>query len=536
MPSGVIKKTLTALAALALWVPAIPAQAAIVQHGVAATVAADYSAGAHAVIDTEPVGGPRPVTDNILPTISDISVTAHGRYFYRFERYFADNITKFDIAQPGVPLWQRSTLDPGDTVTGNPQTLVFESSLKAYLMRLNKTSAWIVNPSAATDAGFKLGELDMSAYDPGDGSVEMLSGVIAHGKLFVILQRLDAAWTPGEAYVAVFDTATDAEFDTGAGAGGLKGVKLPIKNPTSIYYLEEDGLIYISGVGQFDWSGVDPPDEYSGGIVTLDPDTYAVSMLLDDGDAADHPYGNISGLAVVSPSRLYFVGYAGWGDNTLYSFDPTARSLPRPVAGFEHTAIGPQPDQAVRDASAVPGLMNKNIVGMESGIYVDLNQMLWVCDATSAEVVILNTVDNTVDEAVGLTLSPYNVAFCTYDDAEPAVAQTSPASYGELDPAGVVAVTFDRAMDPATINQATFLVQDSSRSQVAGEITYDQAAHRATFTPAAALADGQVYAVTLTTGICDEFATALAEDYSFTFTARAASGGGGCFIGSLHGR
>ena len=376
------------IGALMILAPAGSTAYAADQTAVVATAASDYSSGAHSVISVDPVGGPRTAQNNLAPTISDITVVAHGDYFYRIEKYFADNVTKFDIDDPDTPIWQYTTLDdPGDP-TSNPNDMVFVSDQKAYIIRYGSTKAWVVNPSATDDAGFKIGELDLSAYDDGDGTPEMRSAVIADGKLFIIMQRMTQAawpntWTTNTAYVAVFDTATDTEIDTGKGSGAMLGIPMDITNLNSIQYLEDNDIIYVQGTGSYEL-------EFSGGIQSIDPVTYDIDMVLDDGDDIDHPYGNICGMAVVSETKGYFVGYAGWGDNTLYSFDPSQAS---PVG------------------SAVTGLGNKNIAGMESGAYTDDNDMLWVCNQTDHQVDIIDTDTDTIDESIDTVLNPLRVVF-----------------------------------------------------------------------------------------------------------------------------
>ena len=73
------------------------------------------------------------------------------------------------------------------------------------------------------------------------------------------------------------------------------------------------------------------------------------------------PYGIISAMLMVSPTKGYFVGYADWGDNTLYAFNPTTGAV----------------------SGAVPGFQNINISSMHGGTYLDKNDMMWVCDATN---------------------------------------------------------------------------------------------------------------------------------------------------------
>ncbi|MCK4820196.1 hypothetical protein KA005_30815, partial [bacterium] len=364
-----------------LFMAAGPVHANGSQTAVVATAAADYSSGAHSIISVDPVGGPRTAQNELFPTGSDITVSAYGKYFYRFERSGANNVTKFDINAPDTVIWQFST--EGVDTNSNPYGLVFVSSDKAYLLRYGSTKAWIVNPSATTEAGFKTGELDLTSYADGDGVPEMAGGVIVGNKLFIILQRLENWASTATPYVAVFDTTTDTEIDTGI-ANPILGIPLDIRDPLAIQYLAENNTIYVQGIGSYF------PVEYTGGIVSIDTDTYVTAMVLDDGDDTNHPYGQISGMAIVSAAKGYFVGYDGWGDNTLYSFDPATGDV----------------------GSSVAGLENKSIAGMESGVYPDDNDMLWICNQTDARVDILNITDDSIDESVSTNLNPLKVVFC----------------------------------------------------------------------------------------------------------------------------
>ncbi len=388
------KRTLHALRAaltLALACAGLPAGAA--QVAVVATVAADYTSAAHSLVTVDPVGGPRTARNNLLATgISDITVAAHGEHFYRIERFMGDNVAKFHVDAPETVIWQFSSNGTGETAS-NPGDLVFADESQAYLLRYGADTAWIVDPSTTDEAGFKTGELDLSAYADADGLPEMAAAALVGDKLFVVLQRIDSTnnWTPGIAYVAVFDTTTTpiVEIETNTEAGdGLKGIPLPVKNPTAIQYQADTHTLYVQGVGRYaaPWSGT--LAEYDGGIASLDPDTYQTEMILDDGDAADHPYGNIAGMAIVSANKGYFVGYAGWGDNTLYSLDLSTGT-----------------------PTAIDGLSGKSIAGMEGGAYPDQNSMLWVCNATDNRIEILNTATDIVDESVSTGLNPFKVVF-----------------------------------------------------------------------------------------------------------------------------
>lgn len=362
-------------------------------EAVIATAAADYSSGAHSVAS---VDRPRTIQNNLVPTISDITVVARGKYFFRIERYNADNIAKYDITNPGSPIWQFSTMDSTDVQSSDPHDMVFASSVKAFVLRYGSTKAWIVNPNATVESQFKKGELDLSHYADSDGIPEMHSGVIANGKLFIVLQRVDSdnGWVPSNTpYLAVFDVKTNKEIDTGKGKGGLKGIPLPVRNPMAIRYCKGNNTIYVQGVGSYPGFG-NPQYEYTGGIVAVNPDTYSRKMVVNDGDQTNHPYGAISGMAIVSRTKGYFVGYKGWGNNLLYRFNPTTGKVLGKVG---------------------QGLENVNIPGFDSsGVQGDKNGMLWVCDASKAGVVILNTKTNKVDQRLKTGLNPQKVVFVKY--------------------------------------------------------------------------------------------------------------------------
>jgi len=389
--SIVTKLFLCAGALLFLLIGVGPADADSTQTGVVATAASDYSSFAVSAITVDPKAGPRIAVNNLLAGSNGATVKAFGQYYYRIQQFQSDSVTKVDVAAPNAPIWQYSTQDSSEANSSNPYDLVFVNSTKAYLIRYGSTKVWIVNPSTTTEAGFKIGELDLSAYTDADGAPDMCCAVIANNRLFIVMQRL-VDWCPSEiAYVAVFDTTTDTEINTGMGSGSKIGIPLTIKNPSSIQYIAQNNRIYVQGIGSYPGGSCDPAYDYTGGIESINPVTYAPAIVLDDGDATTHPYGAISGMLIASPTKGYFVGYAGWGDNTLYAFNPTTGEV----------------------SGALSGFTNINISGMNSGTYLDKNDMMWVCDSTNAVVKIVDTADNTLNENVATNLNPQAVAFCT---------------------------------------------------------------------------------------------------------------------------
>jgi O-glycosyl hydrolase len=82
--------------------------------------------------------------------------------------------------------------------------------------------------------------------------------------------------------------------------------------------------------------------------------------------------------------------------------------------------------------------------------------------------------------------------------------------------------TFSQAMNPATITSSTFTLTGPGSASVSGTVTYAATGSVATFTPAANLAYSTQYTATMTTGVQNSSGTALAANYTWTFTTAAA--------------
>jgi DNA-binding beta-propeller fold protein YncE len=208
----------------------------------------------------------------------------------------------------------------------------------------------------------------------------MDGGVIVDGKLFITLQRLDSFAVTQNAYVAIFDTATDTEIDANIAGDSLKGIPLQTRNPTTILYEPISDVIFIQGSGSFF------PVEYTGGIERINLTDLTTTVILDDGDAVTHPYGLITKLAAISDDILYFVGYESFTDNTLYRLD---------LATAEITASG------------IASLTS----GQISDLAVDVLGLLWVGDAANATVRVIDTVTDTEVDALSTNLNPEKIVF-----------------------------------------------------------------------------------------------------------------------------
>ncbi|MFC1670401.1 hypothetical protein ACFL20_08405 [Spirochaetota bacterium] len=349
---------------------------------VVATVASDWSSASHSVVSYDK---PRISINNLLPTLtSDITITSHGRYFYRIERFFADNITKFDINATDTPIWQYSTMDSNDIdeniTSSNPHSLIFDNDTKAFILRYESSRAWIVDPSAETEGSFKIGELDLSVYNDADGNPEMTAGIIEGNRIYIVMQRIGRSSFPydytGTSYVAVFNKDNGTEIDTGKGSGGLKGIPLTLHNPQVVTYYS--GKLYISCVGDYNASS---PDS---GIEVIDTSDFNSTTIASGTMVMD--------VEIASDIKGYFIEYIEWGNSNLRSFNPAS------------------------------GIINSENIGDIGGgdwnlndILIDPHGYLWVGDASvnHSGVYVIDTASDTLDEGpISTNLNPMKFTLC----------------------------------------------------------------------------------------------------------------------------
>lgn len=129
------------------------------------------------------------------------------------------------------------------------------------------------------------------------------------------------------------------------------------------------------------------------------------------------------------------------------------------------------------------------------------------------------------DLASNTMLNDYSWTFTTVaapDTMPPTVLSTSPSN-GAIDVSvnTAVSATFSEAMNPTTINSATFMLKDSSNNSVTGTASYTGTT--ATFTPAGAFASSTVYTATITTGVEDQAGNAMTQDHVWSFTTGIAA-------------
>ena len=106
---------------------------------------------------------------------------------------------------------------------------------------------------------------------------------------------------------------------------------------------------------------------------------------------------------------------------------------------------------------------------------------------------------------------------------KPTVIATNPVTGATGVPINqAVSATFSEAMNPLTINGTTFTLTGPGTTAVAGLVTYASVGNTTTFTPTAPLASSTLYTATVTTGVQDLSANAMASNYVWTFTTGSA--------------
>jgi len=131
------------------------------------------------------------------------------------------------------------------------------------------------------------------------------------------------------------------------------------------------------------------------------------------------------------------------------------------------------------------------------------------------------TVTTGVQDLAGNALaSTYQFSFTTGsnpDTTAPTVTSTIPTDATvDIVISSIISANFSEAMNPTTINAATFTLEDSGTNAVSGTVGY--ASGTATFTPDTALNYNETYTATITTGAEDLAGNALATDYIWTFS------------------
>lgn len=141
-----------------------------------------------------------------------------------------------------------------------------------------------------------------------------------------------------------------------------------------------------------------------------------------------------------------------------------------------------------------------------------------------ANTLLTATITTGAQDPAGVALAANYVWTFTTGAAQnltpPTVSSTVPAINATSVPVGnALSATFSEALNPLTINAATFTLKQGAAS-VAGTVSYSGVT--ALFTPTGNLAPNVPFTATITTGVQDLSGNALAANYVWTFTSGAA--------------
>lgn len=273
-------------------------------------------------------------------TKSDYTLATNNGDIYHIGRYYIDNIDKYAAQDYENAAWSFSTKDGNHSVSSNPYNLVFANDNKAYLIRYGSAKVWIVNPNAEDAASFKIGEIDLSAYNPADNSStpSPASAVISQGKLYIAMQRLSASFSMNPAYIAVFDITDDSEIETNSVIGdSLKGILLQGLNPLeNSLFTGPDGKIYVTTHNEYpnSWAANPKPIDISKSMIeVIEPNDNSLSTLLTGADLDNNTENLLYSTVILSAEQGYFYtaklisSYPFQEESKLYEFNPTTGAI-----------------------------------------------------------------------------------------------------------------------------------------------------------------------------------------------------------------
>ena len=289
--------------------------------------AADYSSSEIAI---GTVGSTEIVENYASQDQSDYTIDVYGQYLYHIGRFNIDTLTRYDAAADFLQADYTYSLAEAESSSSNTHQFVQVAEDKAYVIRYGKTSIQIVDPSAADEQNFVIGEIELSAYVAEDATYPRMTRALVHDdKLFVGLQRLgsvDSSYAvASDSYIAVIDIATNTEIDTNDSAPGLKGIQLNADNLEAMAI--EDDYLYVAGRGDF--------SSNSGALDRINLDDYSVENLIDaetfaslndvsdDDDPSNDTYFHVLNVAIVGDTGFVKInleqGYSTLS-TALYSF------------------------------------------------------------------------------------------------------------------------------------------------------------------------------------------------------------------------
>ncbi len=143
------------------------------------------------------------------------------------------------------------------------------------------------------------------------------------------MQRISDDWTPGTAYIAVFDTSSDEEIETNANQqDGVKGIPLTGVNPLANSLVTGNDNIYVTTRNAYSAT-----DLNLSCIEEINPIDYSVRQVLSAADITDNTASFIQSSVVLSAEQGYFyaskaVFVPSYHEvSSLYQFNPTTGEI-----------------------------------------------------------------------------------------------------------------------------------------------------------------------------------------------------------------
>ena len=331
---------------------------------------------------------------------NDIGISTHADALYRLGRFQADSVTKYSLGSHTQPFnhWQYSV--QGEDASANPYSLTFINDEKAVLIRYDAPTAWLVNPSVTggSEADFKLGELDLSAYahEGSGGTPRAADALIVDDRLYILMQRLDSDFQATQSsYVAVFDLPELTEVDTNS-ASELMGIELPVRNAANLSH--HNGTLFVAGRGNTAW-GAEEGVEVRG-LVAIDTSTHDAELIYDGSQVEFEAYGSFERVVIAGDHHGFFVGRASWGNDTLYHFNPASpeQSITA-VEGLTGVSIADVKFNALTDADAV--YQNLLYVAIQPGFDTEAN----------GRIVVVNSLDQRQLAEINMLFNPTSIEF-----------------------------------------------------------------------------------------------------------------------------
>jgi len=290
-----------------------------------ATVSDDYTTGTLATVSLSNWT----VTDEITTIAADPGLSVDDGYAFIVGRYGYDYVRVYEPGTWDEPILEISTgSNPYDVHVCEDKMFVSlygESYISVYDM----------------ESGLVTGAVDLSTYDPGDGTPDMGNMVESNGKLYTGIGRFDSSWTSQGGYVLEIDCASEtvtneweAGLNTAVSAWPADPTKVLVQ--TGEYYDSTDGSLMVldTTTGTLGEPIVSENDlgedlaavgagKNNAFVITMDDSygyhMYCVDLKSNEATEVESTNSYISSMTVNDAGEAWIVARPGWADSTSTS-------------------------------------------------------------------------------------------------------------------------------------------------------------------------------------------------------------------------